>query len=47
MRRCWPPAARGEIEQAGRLMELHIRDAGRSLIEFMRRQAAKLSSPAL
>ncbi len=37
---------RGEFEQAGSLLELHIRDAGRSLIEFMRKQAAKLSSPA-
>jgi DNA-binding GntR family transcriptional regulator len=36
----------GEVEQAGSLMELHIRDAGRSLIEFMRKQAAKLPSPA-
>ena len=37
---------RGEVEQAGSLLALHIRDAGRSLIEFMRKQAAKLSSPA-
>ena len=36
----------GEIERAGSLLELHIRDAGRSLIEFMRKQAAKLPSPA-
>jgi len=36
----------GEAAQAGSLMELHIRDAGRSLIDFMRRQAAKLASPA-
>jgi DNA-binding GntR family transcriptional regulator len=37
----------GEIDQAGRLMEQHIRDAGGTLIEFMRRHAAKLPSPAL
>jgi DNA-binding GntR family transcriptional regulator len=37
---------RGEFEQAGSLLELHIRDAGRSLIEFMRKQAAKLAPPA-
>jgi DNA-binding GntR family transcriptional regulator len=37
----------GEIDQAGWLMEQHIRDAGGTLIEFMRRQAAKLPSPAL
>jgi DNA-binding GntR family transcriptional regulator len=37
---------RGEFERAGSLLELHIRDAGRSLIEFMRKQAAKLAPPA-
>jgi DNA-binding GntR family transcriptional regulator len=37
----------GEIDRAGRLLDQHIRDAGRSLIEFMHRQAAKLPSPAL
>ena len=38
-------ARRGRARRAS-LLELHIRDAGRSLIEFMRKQAAKLSSPA-
>ena len=29
----------GEIEEAGRLMERHIRNAGATLTEFMRKQA--------
>jgi len=35
----------GNVERAGRLLESHIRQAGRSLVEFMRQQAAGSSPP--